>query len=506
MQARRLTIIAQDPSVRTRHGILRAVIDIPAEPLAPGPVGYRAQVVDFDASSNTLYEPLRLGQVDRFARVSDRRLLSDPQFHAQNVYAIVMRTLSRFEFAMGRRVSWSFRGHQLKIAPHAFAGANAFYSKRDRALLFGYFPCAKGKTNYTCLSHHVVAHETTHALLDGLRERYADPSSPDQAAFHEGFADVVALLSVLSLKDVVSRLAPSRTTMTVAALRKSALLGLTVSGARNDVVRRSVQLRPSRDHLKSPEFRRPHRRGELLVAAMMNAFLHVWVSRLKGQGGADRLRRAEEGAAAADRLLTMSIRALDYCPPTDIEFRDFLSALLTADSQLRPDEGKYPYREILLRSFASYGIRPTSKGPNGVWEAPVGRLRYSSVHFEAIRSDPDEVFRFLWENRRSLGLCADAYTRVQSVRPCQRVGADGFALRETVAEYIQRIELRAGELKRLGISIPRGMPAQHNVTLYGGGALIFDEYGQLKFHVRNKILNAERQTRRLRYLWKQRQP
>lgn len=504
MQARRLTIIAQDPGVRTRHRILRAQVEIPAETLAPGPAGYRAQVVDYDASSNTLYQPLSMGTVDRFARASDRRLMSDPQFHAQNVYAIVMRTLTRFEFAMGRRVSWSFRGHQLKISPHAFAGANAFYSRRDRALLFGYFPCVKGKMNFTCLSHHVVAHETTHALLDGLRARYTDPSSPDQAAFHEGFADIVALLSVFSLKDVVNRLAPSRTKMTVAALRKSVLLCLTLSGARNGVLRRSAQLKPSRHHLGSPEFREPHRRGELLVAAMMNAFLHVWVSRLKGQGGADRLRRAEEGAAAADHLLTMSIRALDYCPPTDIEFRDFLSALLTADSQQRPDEGKYPYRRILLRSFASFGIQPTSKGPNGIWESPGGRLRYSSVHFDAIRHDPDEVFRFLWENRRALGLCADAYTRVQSVRPCQRVGADGFALRETVAEYIQRIELRAEELEPLGISKPRGMPALHNVTLYGGGALIFDEYGQLKFHVRNKILNSERQTRRLRYLWKYR--
>src|SRR5580704_5021474 len=100
MAFRRLTIIAQDPSVRSKRGILRARVEIPEEPLAPGPLGYRAHVVDYDASTSTLYRSLRLGHTDPFATASDRKLLSDPQFHQQNVYAIVMRTLARFEFAL----------------------------------------------------------------------------------------------------------------------------------------------------------------------------------------------------------------------------------------------------------------------------------------------------------------------------------------------------------------------------------------------------------------------
>src|SRR6185369_4652655 len=112
-------------------------------------------------------------------------LLDDQRFHAQNAYALVMQTLARFEFALGRRVGWGFQTHQLKVAPHGMMDANAFYSREVEGLVFGYFPGRTKRTVYTCLSHDVVVHETTHALIDGLRRRYLDPSGPDQAAFHE---------------------------------------------------------------------------------------------------------------------------------------------------------------------------------------------------------------------------------------------------------------------------------------------------------------------------------
>ena len=54
-RTQRLTIIAQDPSAKDGAGkIVRARVDIPAESLQPGPWGYRVQVVDFDAATDTL--------------------------------------------------------------------------------------------------------------------------------------------------------------------------------------------------------------------------------------------------------------------------------------------------------------------------------------------------------------------------------------------------------------------------------------------------------------------
>ena len=110
-----------------------------------------------------------------------------------------MHTLHRFEFALGRRVAWGTGGPQLKVVPHAFEQANAYYSEDSESLVFGYVRSPHAPTFFG-LSHDIIVHETTHALLDGLRDGFTHPSSPDQAALHEGLADIVALLSVFALQ------------------------------------------------------------------------------------------------------------------------------------------------------------------------------------------------------------------------------------------------------------------------------------------------------------------
>jgi hypothetical protein len=541
--ARTLTVIAQDPSIKFRGQILTTELTVPAEELLAGPCGYRVNVIDYDASTGTLYKPMIYGRSlngkyeDPFAfkrsprtsvraRRLQRRLLEDPRFHAQNVYAIAMRTLAQFEFALGRRCAWGFDGHQLHMVPHAFADANAFYSRDDRAIFFGYFMGGGGKPIFTCLSHDIVAHETTHALLDGLRRRYMEPSTPDQAAFHEGFADVVAVLSVFSLPDVVDAgldLASAGRSNLISSkllerdvLKQSVLFGLAdqmgreLSVIRGDALRRSVSLPPGKPYMSTqlyPEFGEPHRRGELLVAAVLNAALDIWLARLAkigpvAPGKKDRSIVRDEGARVSGHLLTMAIRALDYCPPTDLTFADYLSALLTIDREVVPDDDKYGYRKWLLKNFSDYGIHPAGETDvDGTWKRCNEELIYSRSHYNSMLHEPQEVFRFIWENRNALKIDADSYVEVQSVRPAVRVGPDGFVLHETVADYIQILTLQANELKkRLGIISPTGIDPGRRIRIFGGGALIFDEYGQLKYQIANRIENRKYQQTRLDYL------
>ena len=558
---RYMTVVAQDPCVRRGDRILTAKVAVPAEDLVPGPRGYRVHVVDYDASARRFYGahslPAEYDEEPPEWHEGRPAIVDDYRFHAQNVYALVMRTLARFEFALGRRLGWSFGNHQIKVAPHGMVDANAFYSPMEEGLVFGCFHGRSGRPVYTCLSHDIVVHETTHALLDALRERYLDPSNPDQAAFHEGFADVIALLSVFSQPEVVRHLLQpeggngkspvliARDQVTADALRQSALFGLAEemgqeSGSviRAGALRQSTTMKPDPKILESAEFGEPHRRGEVFVAAVLRGFIEAWSQRIVASGLEEQRQYpighvAEDGADIADALMTMWIRAIDYMPPVHLEFGDALSAALTADLEVRPDDSRYELRRHMLEQFHLFGIEPASKRarPVGTWQRAPQNVCYDRVRFESMRSDKDEVFRFLWENRKELELRTGAHTQVLSVRPCVRTGIDGFQLRETMVQYYQVARLTPSELKEVGITAPaeylQGLRAaereqrarrappeaagaqadakpdgETDVTtpLYGGGILVFDEYNRLKYWVHNDVFGSK-QSERLKYLW-----
>lgn len=315
-------------------------------------------------------------------------------------------------------------------------------------------------------------------------------------------------------------------------------------------LRRSAELEADPEILDDPDFSEAHRRGEVFVAAVMKAFIAAWSKRIKdtgleGQEAFPLASVAEEGADIADALATLWIRALDYMPPVHLTFQDALTAALTSDTQVRPDDQRFKLRHYLKEQFAAFGIAPIAAKratQPDCWAPAPANLRYDRVRFESMRSDRDEVFRFLWENRNELDLQTDAYAEVLSVRPCLRTGIDGFVLRETVAEYYQVARLTPSELSERKIPPPRGylahlrslkaerdgkaaaraearagtsaraeLDSDENdagveddddflTAVYGGGVLIFDEYGRLKYHVHNKIFGS-RQKDRLKYLW-----
>jgi hypothetical protein len=406
-QWRRLRGYAFDPGLSHQFetaAMNEIVFRVAWERLEPGPVGDYVEVVDYDPASECFYEPINLDDPRLVGSDGEDPNESNPQFHQQFVYAVAMTTIRNFEKALGRKVLWSPRRdeskphgqwesfvQQLRIYPHAFRGANAYYSPEKKALLFGYFPASAsaqgsqlpGGLVFTCLSHDIVAHETTHALLDATRPKYMDASNPDLLAFHEAFADIVALFQHFSFPEVLHH----QIAQTRGDLASQSLLGQLAQqfgqatgshgglreaiGKLNERTGRWEPLQPNPKDYE--ELTEPHERGALLVAAIFDAFLAIYRSRVAdlirlATGGSGVLpagalppdltnRLTKEAAKTAQHVLTMCIRALDYCPPVDLTFGDYLRAIITADTDLVPDDD-HCYRVAFIEAFRKRGMYP----------------------------------------------------------------------------------------------------------------------------------------------------
>ena len=369
--------------------------------LEPGPVGEYVEVIDHDPASGVFYVPVDLNDPRLLASNGLSPSESDPQFHQQMVYAVAMATIHRFIQAFGRPVFWSNHvdksdGYvaqfvrRLRIYPHALRARNAYYSPAKKALLFGYFPVTSkdkentpGTTVFTCLSHDIIAHEIAHALLDGIHPRFNEPSNPDVHAFHEAFADLVALFQRFSYPGILeAEIADTRgdlSSETMMAQLAGQFGRATGHGSSLRDALGSLNKETGKWELREPDpfsldgETEPHKRGSYLVAAVFKAFTLVYSDRVEdlfristqgtgvlpdGDIHPDLVKRlASEARDAAAHILRMCIRAVDYCPPVDITFGDYLRAIITADLDINPDD-KFGYRVAFVESFRQWGIYP----------------------------------------------------------------------------------------------------------------------------------------------------
>jgi hypothetical protein len=370
---RPLKVYAFDPMLGRRQGG-RITIDIPNEiNLRRGPVGERIEVIDYDGANKVLYSPIDLNDQAILMQNGLEPTESDPRFHQQMVYAVVMKVLENFDIALGRKLYLRNR-RRLRIFPHAFQGANAFYDRQLGSLLFGYFradrenpgPNLPGQIVFTCLSQDIVTHEMTHAVVDRLRPYFIEPTNRDVAAFHEGFSDIVAIFQHFTFPAILrehiqqmrGNLQSPNNLISLAsefgyATGQGEALRSAIDRPKSELKRSSLDEQGFviPDPTMYQTVVEPHERGSILVAAVFDAFFKTYQNRIRdliriATGGTGRLpegdlhpdlvnRIATEASRTAQSILSMCIRAFEYLPPVDITFGDYLRALVTADSELR---------------------------------------------------------------------------------------------------------------------------------------------------------------------------
>jgi hypothetical protein len=501
---RPLKVYAFDPSMGHHLGN-NMVVKVRYEPLEPGPIGERFAVVDYDSSTKTFNRPVNLDDPKILVCDGLDPTESDPRFHQQMVYAVASETLERFEAALGRRVHWRPPPHPpgvyppnlLYLFPHAMAQANAFYTPSLHGIVFGYYRAGAkavnaqvlpGQTIFTCLSHDIIAHETTHAIVDGIRPHFLDATqNVDVAAFHEAFADLAALFNHFAHRDaLLDTLQRTGGKLYTANMKSDAAPGspdkpliqgeITPDNPLIELARQFGQVGGSRGGLRSAlgtpanvnelaTKTEPHDRGSILVAAVFDAYFSVYMQQTAdlfrvfraGGGSATPVDLpgplatllADEASRIAALFFGVCARALDYCPPADVTFGDFLRAIITADMDLFPSD-TYGVRDAVMQAFRSRGIVPTDaqffSEDALCWPAvrsgalpPVTDLVFGDPN-GLTREEGDKngkILRAYAEtNRAALGF-GSGTLRVPSFHPMFRTAEDGTLKIDMIVEIIE---------------------------------------------------------------------
>ncbi len=576
---RRIRVYAVDPSLSTQFhtaGINEVVLNVRWEPLKKGPCGEYLAVHDMD-DAGKIYDPVDLEDPRMLAQDGWAPSEGNPQFHQQMVYAVAMKTIEHFEHALGRPVLWRPRPNpqdpnddgafvgQLAVRPHALRQANAYYSPQEVALLFGYFEAGAddpghhvpGSRIYACLSHDIVAHETSHAVLDGMHRRFNEPTNPDVLALHEAFADIVALMQHFTIPEILE----AEIRRTRGDLETESMLGsLAIQfgratggrGALRDAIGRLEdgvwkRLKPDPEELE----RRltPHARGAVLVAAVFDAFLAIYKSRIadllriytggtgilpQGAIHPDLARRlADEAVKSAKHVLNICIRALDYLPPVDVTFFEYLRALITADFDLVADD-RHNYRVAFVEAFRRRGIYPVNLGApsrdtlrtlsvdtlrwqgfdwsNGSKAARVLMNKYNAIirdlkrfsdacfymenreslfkktrgHRVRLHQQLEEIFAAAPAFAKELGLDpADKSFEVHELRRALRISPDGKPIPQVIVALTQS--------KRMKEDRENGLP---EFVFRGGSTLVVDlSASEVKYRIVKNIDSETRQAR-----------
>ncbi len=539
---RRLRIFAVDPAVSRFEGCVTEA-HVPFEPLLPGPIGAVIEVVDRDDSAQRTYAPVDLEARNLLIQSGVAPSSTEPKSHQQMVYAVAARLYATFQTALGRDPSWGFPGKTLRLRPHAFNEDNAYYDRENGEVAFGYFQSAGSDGSrqharewiFTCLSHDVVAHELSHAFLDGMRPGFALSTSKDVDGFHEGFSDVVAIFHRLThrgvLREAVAGVRGDLSRESVLS-RVAAQFGTAV-GAGN-ALRHAVEAAgdsdtPIKQYSKALD---AHDLGELLLGSVFEAFTRIVQRRVQsfmrlGSGGTGVYPEGQlphelielvtdEAARVATQFLNICIRAIDYCPPVNIELGEYVRALITADHDLVPDD-PWGYRESIIAAFRRRAIYPRhvptlseeallwrpfrlpermirglSFGDlwfNGEPGRPAGEaelIRQGEVLGAYISDGRLAAFGLEKPGRSKEGHLVDRPT-IESIRSLRRVGPQGTVAFDLVAEVVQSVEVRRPGRKTA-------------VTLYGGVTIILGAEGEIRYTIGKRALQPARMNEQLEFL------
>ncbi len=409
-------ICLQDPSfIRDKSKLSIEMIEVSWEPrFTDGPTSARITVEDYYETEFGTHKPdpakwdeKQRCFVDPKGQLVAPKLNND-QFHQINVWAIAQRILEFYEdfTVLGRPVPWGFNGNRLVIKPHATTEEKGtYYDPVTKSLEFAYI---HGNV-YTCLSHDIVAHETGHAILDGIRPYFYDSWTLETEAFHEFIADLTAIMSALRNNyvrnifiDYLEKGLPEKDFLA----KIGEEFGKAISNS--DFIR-TAQNKVTMDDVRRWEKDRAddavHNSSQVLTGMIYDLLLKLY------QGYRLREHTPDEAAWHATRRLTqMALQSLDFLPPVDVTFCDYVEAFLIRDELLDPED-RHEYRPLIRQLCEERKIQVPLEG-----QRPKRPRNLANPPVDGLLASRTSAYKYIHANREALRIPAmrdvvvDVYT------------------------------------------------------------------------------------------------
>lgn len=394
-------VIVKDPEVSDYKGIHPTeIVDIDEDRCLDGPISPRVAVLDFDPKSGRLEsgvpfvaaaDPRKPGSYDIPDPLTSAGGPISREAAAVSLFGTIHKTLQLFEEpdALGREVTWAFDSPQLLAVPRAGDWPNAFYERESRSVQFFSFDSG-GRTVFTGHSQDIVAHETAHAIVDGVAPDLYNAITPQALAIHESVADLTAVLCSMRSEELVRGVLNARDSIA----DSNVFSGIGEQFARALEVKRHYlrnlnntrSLRSDAPDADRVDRADPHSLSEVLSGALYRVLIDIF-DELKGEYhtkniASEEIVEADEAAfsvkqarqyapdktmhttapikalyVAAQRFKRTLYRGLDYLPPGDATFADLGRTILAADQASHPDSSRQ--RDRLISEFLQRGIVPS---------------------------------------------------------------------------------------------------------------------------------------------------
>jgi len=302
-----------------------------------GPVTPKIAILDFDPKSGLLIKGARFqypskGKKRGTYEFDEDDIYSDA-FIQSSVLAAVLKTLRLFEDeeVLGRSVAWAFGAEQIFVVPRAGEWENAFYERDSHSLQFFYFknPHDPQKVVYTALSRDIVAHETGHAIIDGIAPTLYDALTLESLALHEAMADLTAVMTAFGSNALTHRVLDQtggsiREPTAFSSLASEFGTALSQTGGANAL--RSMW---NDANLASVEAE-PHALS-LVLSGGMYRLMNFLYETIWGKFNNEYSKSGYSLAVAAKLFQRFAFRALDFLPPGNVSFLDYARAVYAAE-------------------------------------------------------------------------------------------------------------------------------------------------------------------------------